>query len=50
MSLSFGVGSSVRCRNKLWEVGKIDDNGDGLWTVRLYPENEGNVAVQNKLD
>ena len=41
MSLPFQVGSNVRCRNRLWEVGKIDDNGDGTWTVRLYPESEG---------
>jgi len=41
MSLPFRVGSNVRCQNKLWEVAKIDDNGDGTWTIRLYPDSEG---------
>ena len=41
MSLPFGTGSKVRCRNQVWEVGVIADNGDGSWTVRLYPENGG---------
>jgi SNF2 family DNA or RNA helicase len=36
--LNFEVGSRVRCRNQVWEVGRITDNGDGSWTVRLYPE------------
>ncbi|MBW1794344.1 MAG: DEAD/DEAH box helicase [Deltaproteobacteria bacterium] len=41
MSLPFQVESKVRCRNQVWEVGKITDHGDGSWTVRLYPENGG---------
>ncbi|MGA9771157.1 MAG: helicase-related protein [Blastocatellia bacterium] len=41
MSLPFEVASKVRCRNQVWEVGKITDNGDGSWTIRLYPENDG---------
>lgn len=41
MSLPFDVESKVRCRNQIWEVGKITDNEDGSWTIRLYPENGG---------
>jgi SNF2 family DNA or RNA helicase len=41
MSLPFDVESKVRCRNQVWEVLKITDNGDGSWTVRLMPEQEG---------
>ena len=41
MTLPFEVESKVRCRNQVWEVLKVTDNGDGTWTVRLYPENGG---------
>ncbi len=41
MASPFNVGAKVRCRNQIWEVGKIDENNDGTWTLRLYPENEG---------
>ena len=30
MILPFEVESKVRCRNKVWEVLKIADNGDGI--------------------
>lgn len=36
----FEVGSKVRCRNQVWEVLKIADNGDDTWEVRLFPEDE----------
>ena len=38
LGLPFDVGTSVRCRNAVWEVGKVTDNGDGSWSVRLYPD------------
>ncbi|MBW1716037.1 MAG: DEAD/DEAH box helicase [Deltaproteobacteria bacterium] len=41
MGLPFQVESKVRCRNQVWEVGKIIDHEDGTWTVRLYPVNGG---------
>ncbi|GKT10089.1 SNF2-related protein [Desulforhabdus sp. TSK] len=41
MTCPFLVGNKVRCRNQIWEVGKIDENKDGTWTLRLYPEAEG---------
>jgi SNF2 family DNA or RNA helicase len=40
MTIPFNIGSKVRCRNAIWEVGKITDHQDGSWSVRLYPENE----------
>lgn len=41
MGLPFQIESKVRCRNQVWEVGKIIDHEDGTWTVRLYPVNGG---------
>jgi len=43
MTLTFEVGSKVRCRNQVWEVIKIENNEDDSWTVRLYPENGGKI-------
>jgi SNF2 family DNA or RNA helicase len=41
MSLPFQAESKVRCRNRVWEVLKVTDHGDGTFTVRLCPEEEG---------
>jgi SNF2 family DNA or RNA helicase len=41
MSVPFEVESKVRCRNKVWEVLKVTDNGDGTYIVKLEPEDEG---------
>jgi SNF2 family DNA or RNA helicase len=38
MNPPFSEESLVRCRNQVWEVLKIKDNGDGSWTVRLEPK------------
>lgn len=40
MSLPFEVGDNVRCRNQVWEVIKVTDNGDASWTIKLFPEDE----------
>lgn len=39
--LPFEAESRVRCRNQVWEVLKVTDNGDGSWTVRLLPDQGG---------
>jgi SNF2 family DNA or RNA helicase len=41
LGLPFQVGSHVRCRNSIWVVVKIEDNGDGSHTVRLFSEEKG---------